>query len=96
MIFDVKMEDFQRKARLVAGGHMTNDPDGITYSSIISHETVHLALTIASLNDLEVKAADTMNAYITAPTKEKIGMTLGPEFGNDEGKKAIIVCALMA
>ena len=26
MIFDVKMEDFRRKARLVAGGHMTEAP----------------------------------------------------------------------
>lgn len=26
LIFDVKMEDFQRKARLVAGGHMTETP----------------------------------------------------------------------
>jgi hypothetical protein len=94
MIFDVKMEDFRRKARLVARGHMTSEPDVITYSSVVSRETVRLTLTIAALNDLEVKSADIMNAYITAPTKEKIWTTLGPEFGNDEGKKAIIVRAL--
>ena len=41
-----------------------------------------------------MKAADIMNAYITAPTKEKIWTTLGPEFGNDADKKAIIVRAL--
>ena len=94
VIFDVKMEDFRQKARLVAGGHMTSEPDVITYSSVVSRETVRLALTIAALNDLEIKSADIMNAYITAPTKEKIWTTLGPEFGNDEGKKAIIVRAL--
>jgi hypothetical protein len=55
MIFDVKMEDFRQKARLVAGGHCTKAPATTTYASVVSHETMHLALTIASLNDLEVK-----------------------------------------
>jgi hypothetical protein len=44
----------------------------ITYASVVSRETVRLALTIASLNDLEVKVGDVMNAYITAPVKEKV------------------------
>ncbi len=52
MIFDVKMEDFRRKARLVAGGHLTKAPATITYASVVSRETVRLALTFASLNDL--------------------------------------------
>jgi hypothetical protein len=30
MIFDIKMEDFRRKARLVAGGHMTKAPATIS------------------------------------------------------------------
>ncbi len=54
MIFDVKMEDFRQKARLVAGGHRTKAPATITYASMVSRETVRLALTIASLNDLKV------------------------------------------
>ena len=73
---------------------MTNDPNVITYSSVVSRETVRLALMIAALNDLQVKTADVMNAYITAPTKEKIWTIIGPEFGADAGKKAIIVRAL--
>ncbi len=55
MIFDVKMEDFQQKARLVAGGHLTQAPATITYASVVSGETVRLALTFASLNDLKIK-----------------------------------------
>ncbi|KAL7539396.1 hypothetical protein ACHAXR_009254 [Thalassiosira sp. AJA248-18] len=39
MIFDVKMEDFPRKARPVAGGHAT-DVLVMTYSSVVSQETV--------------------------------------------------------
>jgi hypothetical protein len=72
MIFDVKMEDFRRKARLVAGGHQTKAPVTITYASVVSGETVRLALTIASLNDLNVKVGDVLNAYITVPVKEKV------------------------
>jgi len=72
MVFDVKMEDFRRKARLVAGGHMTEAPPTITYASVVSRETVRFALTIAALNDLEVKIGDVLNAYITAPITEKV------------------------
>ena len=35
LIFDVKMEDFRRKARLVAGGNMTETPKCMTYSSVV-------------------------------------------------------------
>jgi hypothetical protein len=94
MIFDVKMEDFRQKARLVAGGHQTEALAAITYASMVSCETVCLALTIASLNDLEVKVGVVLNAYITIPVKEKVWTVLGSEFGYDAGKSAIIVCAL--
>jgi len=80
MVFDVKMEDFGRKARLVAGGHRTKALATITYASVVSQETMHLALTIAALNDLEVKVCNVLNAYITAPVKEKVWTVLGPEF----------------
>jgi hypothetical protein len=92
MVFDIKMEDFRRKARLVAGGHMTDAPPTITYVSVVSRDTVRLALTIAALNALEVKAADILNAYIQAPATEKIWTILGPELSEDAGEKAIIVC----
>ena len=94
MIFDIKMEDFRRKARLVAGGYMTKAPTTITYASIVSRETVHIALLMAALNDLNVKVGDVLNTYITAPITEKVWTVLGPEFGTDAGKSAIIVHAL--
>jgi hypothetical protein len=94
MIFDVKMEDFWQKARLVAGGSQTETPVTITYASVVSRETVRLALTIASLNDLEVKVGDVLNAYNTAPVKEKVWTILGLKFGHDSGRSAIIVRAL--
>ena len=94
MVFDIKIENFKRKARLVAGGHTTEAPATLTYASVVSRETVRIALTIAALNDLDCWAADIMNAYITAPNKEKIWTTLGKEFSEDAGKKALVVRAL--
>jgi hypothetical protein len=66
----------------------------MTYASVASRESVRIALTLAALNDLEVKTADIENAYLTSPIGEKIWCTLGPEFGGDAGKRAIIVRAL--
>ncbi len=94
MIFDIKIEDFRPKARLVAGGHMTKVPAIITYASVVSRETVHIALLMAALNDLNVKVGDILNAYITAPITEKVWTVRGPEFGTNAGKSAIIVRAL--
>jgi hypothetical protein len=91
MIFDVKMEDFQQKAQLVAGGHLTQAPATITYASVVSRETVCLALTVASFDDLEVKVGDVLNAYITVPVMEKVWTILGPKFGHDSGKRAVII-----
>jgi hypothetical protein len=93
MIFDVKMEDFRRKARFVAGGHTTDTPHAMTYASVASRESVRIALTLAALNDVDVKMADIENAYLTAPINDKVWTVLGPEFGDDAGKHALIVRA---
>jgi hypothetical protein len=94
IVFDVKM-DLTRKARYVAGGHMTKPPSSMTYASVVSRESVRIILTLAALNGLEVLSSDIQNAYLTAPTKEKIWTTCGPEFGGeDSGKRAIVVRAL--
>ena len=73
---------------------MTNTPDTIMYSSVVTRETIGITLSMAALHDLEVKAADVLNAYVMAPNHEKIWKVLGPEFGDNAGKSAIIVRAL--
>jgi hypothetical protein len=93
LIFDIKM-DFTRKARFVAGGHMTDPPSSITYSSIVSRESVRIAFTIAALNDLDVLCTDIGNAYLNAPCREQCMVITGMEFGADKGRWAIIVRAL--
>jgi hypothetical protein len=94
MIFDVKMEDFRRKESFVAGGYKKDNPHAMTYASVVSRESVRIALTLASLNDLYVKMADIENAHLMAPLTEKVWTVLGPEFVDDAGNSALIVGAL--
>ena len=94
IVWDVKMEDFRRKARYVADGHKTEAPATLTYCGVVSRESVRIALTLAALNDLEVKTSDIQNAFLTAPCAEKCWTVLGPEFGSEAGQKALIVRAL--
>ena len=54
MVFSIKMEGFSRNACLVAGGHMVEAPKSLTYASMVSRESFRIAMTWASLNDLEV------------------------------------------
>ena len=72
IIFDVNMEDICLEARFVAGGHVTDPPYTITYTSVVLRETVRIDFTLAYLNDLPVKLTDIKNAYITTPVTEKI------------------------
>jgi len=95
IIFDVKMgKNFRRKARLVAGGHVTKAPASITYASVVSRDSVRIAMMIAALNDLNVLSCDIQNAYHTAPCREKVWTIAGPEFGSDCGKAMLIVCTI--
>ena len=95
MIFDVKMgENFRCKARFVAGGHTTETPTSLTYSSVVSRDSVRDILLIAALNGLQVMSCDIQNAYLTANCHEKIWTSAGPEFGSERGQPMIIRKAL--
>ena len=95
IVFDVKLgENFRRKARYCADGHKTGAPASVTYSTVVSRDSVRILLTIAALNELKVLGADVQNAFLTAPNKEKVWMVAGPEFGADEGKTFLVVRAL--
>lgn len=80
MIFDVKC-DLIRKARFVAGGHWTEASSQLTYSSVVTRESIRIAFLIAALNELDILAADVGNAYLQAPAREQVHTTAGPEFG---------------
>jgi Reverse transcriptase (RNA-dependent DNA polymerase) len=95
IVFDVKLgENFRRKARFCADGHKTKTPAFVTYSSVVSRDSVRIMLLIAALNGLSLKAADIQNAFLTAPNLEKVYIVAGPEFGTEQGKTFIIRKAL--
>ena len=53
IVFNVKLgENFRWKARFCADGHKTQAPSSITYSSVVSRDSVRIMLLIAALNDL--------------------------------------------
>ena len=72
----------------MAGGHVTEALATITYTSIVSRETVRIALIIVTQNDLEVKSGGIWNTYVQAQVTEKVWTTLGPEFGKFARKTA--------
>ena len=76
MFFDVKFYG-RRKARFVAGGHLTLDPGEDAYFGVVAPEAIRLALFAAAHNDLKIMAADIGNAYLHAKTKEKLYTIVG-------------------
>ena len=71
MVFSIKTQEFSRKACLVVGGHMVEAPKSLTLASVVSRESVRISLTLAALNDLEVKTSDIQNAYLTAHVQRR-------------------------
>jgi hypothetical protein len=92
MIFDIKLgENFRRKARFVAGGHVTEKDPELSYSSVVSRDSVRICLMLAALNGLDVMSADIQNAYLTANCREKVYTRAGPEFGEGQKGKIFII-----
>ena len=65
-------------------------PSTITYSSVVSGESIRIGFLVAALNGLDVLAADIQNAYLNAPTEEKVWFRAGPEWGAHAGKPVLI------
>ena len=95
MIFDIKFgENFRHKPRLVAGGHMTETPATLTYLSVVSRDSVWIALALAALNELQVMSCDIQNTYLMADCREKLWTYTGPEFGSEQGSIMFVRKAL--
>ena len=82
------------KARMVAGGHLTDPCREDSYSSVVSLKSLRLALTIGELNGLKPMVGDISNAYLESYTKEKVYIVAGPEFGPLAGHVLLISKAL--
>ena len=93
MVYAVK-HDGRHRARLVAGGHLTDTPIDSVYSSVVSLRGVRMLTFLAELNDLQCWSTDISSAYLEAYTKEKVYIIAGPEFGDRQGHTLIIQKAL--
>ena len=92
-VYAVK-HDGRRKARLVAGGHLTAIPHESIYSGVVSLKGICLIIFLGRLNGLPIYATDIGNAYLEAKTQEKIYIIAGPEFGPLEGHTLVMNKAL--
>ena len=93
MIYSVK-HDLRHKARLVAGGHLTDPSEESNYSGVVSLRSLRILLTVAELNGMTTKVADIGNAYLEAYTKEKVYIVASGIFGERAGHTLIIEKAL--
>ena len=93
LVFACK-HDGRRKARLVAGGHLTDTPIDSVYSSVVSLRAIRLLTFVAELNNVEVWCTDVGNACLESYTQEKVYIVAGPEFGKREGHILIVQKAL--
>ena len=91
MMFDVKLsENFRRKARFVAGGHTKLTPAFLTYSSVVSTDSLIIAFLLAALNGVEVKSCNIQNAYLSADCLEKWYTVAGADLGEEQDTVMII------
>ena len=75
LIFDVKM-DFTRKAWWFKNGHFTPDLEDSKYAGVVSCESVSIALTYATLHQIQVLDKAIRNAYLQDPTSENIMLSM--------------------
>ena len=93
MVFDVK-QDGRRKARLVANGSVVDDCGMSHSSTVVKGISVRLLDVIADKFGLRTLCGDVSNAFILAPSREKVFTYAGPEFGDRAGSCMTINKAL--
>ena len=72
MIFDIKMYGkFTKKLVSVAYRDTIAPPSSITYSSVVSKESVRITFLLVSLNYLDIFSCDIGNAYLNTKCIEK-------------------------
>jgi len=86
--------DGRRKARIVAGGHLTDPPLESVYSGVVSLRGLRMVIFLSELNKLSVFQTDIGNAFLEARTTEKVYVIAGGEFGSYKDHIFVIVGSL--
>ena len=91
IVFDVKLsENFRRKARFCADGHKVETPSFLTYSTVVSRDSVRIILMIAALNGLDLQGADIQKHSFQLPTWRSTGFVLVASLGLNKGKFSLL------
>ena len=61
-------------------GHLVDPPQGITYSSVVSIDSLWILCTIDALNILDVQIFDIQTVYLNSETYEKFYFKTGTGF----------------
>ena len=71
--------------------HQTPDQKRSNYAGVVTWDNIHIVLTYASLNELQVIVADVQNAYLQALSSEKYYIVCNDDFGiENRGTSALI------
>ena len=62
--------DGRLKARLVAGGHLTDTPINSVHSSVVSLQGIRLLAFVGKLDEMELWSTNVGNAYLESFTQE--------------------------
>jgi hypothetical protein len=101
--FDIKQDLCRKAIRTIASGQMVDAFNNNCHSSNMKGISARLLMLIADANGYYVCVGNIKNAYLYAPTAEKVWMTCGPEFAsviinsvecNMSGRKALFIKAL--
>ena len=79
-VFDFRMK-LESEARWVKDGHRNPEPEWSNFTGVVSRESVRIALTYTSLNELNICACNAQNAYLQVLSSEKNCIICAPEFG---------------
>lgn len=83
--------DNQIKARCCAVGCGVDSGSLNRYFSVVDHSHARAVMTKALADGAELRIVDVKSAYVTCRAQEKVWVkSLGPEFGEHEGKSAIV------
>ena len=66
----------------------------MTYLSVVSRDSVQIALIIAVLNDLDVLACDIHNVYITVDCRYQVWVVAGTKLLSEAGNNMLVRKAL--
>ena len=66
-------ESFRRKARFVADGRLVETQASISYSKVVSRDSVRILLLATALDDLDVMVSDVQNKFLSADNIKSTG-----------------------